>query len=112
MFCVFWFGTMHTGWVKNKTHETFTFKRVINGVVDHAKRNTLAHLVPSQQFPVVLHSQDWLDDRDDEELEDEALLEERLELGEGVGDAEVGVGDVERVQHVAQLLEVILEGLQ
>ena len=32
MFCVFWFGTMHTGWVKNKTHKTSTFKRIINGV--------------------------------------------------------------------------------
>ena len=23
----------HTGWVKNKTHETSTFKRMINGVL-------------------------------------------------------------------------------
>ena len=32
MFRVSWFGTMHTDWVKNKTHETSTFKRMINGV--------------------------------------------------------------------------------
>ena len=53
--------------------------------------------MPSQEFPVVLHSQDWLDDCDDEELEDEALLEQGLELWEGVRDAEVRVGAVEGV---------------
>ena len=28
---------MHTGWVKNKTHETSTFKQMINGVVQLLK---------------------------------------------------------------------------
>ena len=32
-FCVFCFGTMHTGWAQNKTHETSTSKRKINGVL-------------------------------------------------------------------------------
>ena len=30
---VFWFGTMHTGWVKNKTHKTSTVKQMINSVM-------------------------------------------------------------------------------
>ena len=30
---MFWLGTMHTGWVKNKTNQTSTFKQMINGVV-------------------------------------------------------------------------------
>ena len=37
---MFWFGigTMHTAWVKNKTHETSTFKQMINGVQEYLKK--------------------------------------------------------------------------
>ena len=51
--------------------------------------------MPNPQLLVVFHSQNWLYHCDDEELEDEALLEQGLELGKGVRDAEVGVGAVE-----------------
>ena len=68
--------------------------------------------MPNPQLLVVFHSQNWLYHCDDEELEDEALLEQGLELGEGVWDAEVRVGAVEGVEDVAQLFEVILEGLK
>ena len=32
MFRMFWFWTMHAGWVQNKTHETSTSERMISGV--------------------------------------------------------------------------------
>ena len=56
-----------------------------------------SHLVPNQELSVIFNSQYWLYHGDDEELEDEALFEQGLEFGVGVGDAEVGVGAVERV---------------
>ena len=71
-----------------------------------------SHLVPNQELSVIFNSQYWLYHGDDEELEDEALLEQGLELWEGVWDAEVRVGAVEGVEDVAQLFEVILEGLK
>ena len=46
---------------------------------------------------MIFNSQYWLYHGDDEELEDEALLEQGLELWEGVWDAEVRVGAVEGV---------------
>ena len=68
--------------------------------------------MPNPQLLVILHAENWLDHSDDNKLEDEALLEKGLELGVGFRDAEVGVGAVERVQDVAELLEVILESLE
>ena len=50
---MFWFGTMHAGWVKNKTRETSTFKQMINGVIHvpfevkaviYLRTATLSHL--------------------------------------------------------------------
>ena len=35
---MFWFGTVPIGCVKNKTHETSTFKRMISGVVHSLPR--------------------------------------------------------------------------
>ena len=56
-FCVFRFGTMHTGWVKNKTHETSTFKRMINSVVDVIKFGSLMLWFPNR----VRYWKHWLD---------------------------------------------------
>ena len=42
-FMCFWFGTMHTGWVKNKTHETSTFKQMINGVATYCPDRMAGH---------------------------------------------------------------------
>ena len=53
--------------------------------------------MPNPELSVIFNTQDWLYHCDNEELEDEALLEQGLELWEGVWDAEVRVGAVERV---------------
>ena len=48
---VCFFGTMHAGWVKNKTHETSTFKRMINGVYLRGKS--------SEQLLCTVNARQW-----------------------------------------------------
>ena len=50
---MFWFGTMHTGWVKNKTHKTSTSRQMINGVQLYHPPETLSALM-TINYPVVL----------------------------------------------------------
>ena len=40
---MYWFGTMHAGWAKNKTHKTSTFKQMINGVATCCPGRILEH---------------------------------------------------------------------
>jgi hypothetical protein len=66
--------------------------------------------VPPRQLFRVLEAEDRLDDRDDEELEDQALPEQSEKLGKLSWQVQVGQGQVKTFENVIQHLEVVFDG--